>query len=152
MLQVLDGPASLLFSYLKLACGERGTMVMAPTPMHDSAVSSCFCGCQTFLQRHFPPQSSPSHSINPSLHSCCPFQEFHVPAQNMYGCSKDCLILIQFRLQQISCGTLSLKCFFSDSDNCPDVGIGPLLQFPHPLRAGPVLLTVLVFPLVPSSY
>ena len=123
-------------------------MVMAPTPMHDSAVSSCFCGCQTFLQRHFPPQSSPSHSINPSLHSCCPFQEFHVPAQNMYGCSKDCLILLPFRLPQISCFTLSLKCFSSDSD----VGIRPLLLFPHLQKAGPVLLILLFFPLVPSSY
>ena len=51
-----------------------------------------------------------------------------------------------------SCFTLSLKCFFSISDNCPDVAIGPLLQFPHPLRASPVLLTLLFSPLVPSSY
>ena len=48
-----------------------------------------------------------------------------------------------------SAASLSLKCFSSDSDNCPGVGIGPLLQFPHPLRAGPVLLTLL-FP--PSSF
>ena len=40
----------------------------------------------------------------------------------MYGCSKDCLILIPFRLPQISCFTVSLICFSSDSDNCPDVG------------------------------
>ena len=64
----------------------------------------------------------------------------------MYGCSKDCLILIPFRLPQISCYTLRLKYFSSDSDNCPSVGIGPLLQFPHPLRAGPVLLTLLLSP------
>ena len=57
-----------------------------------------------------------------------------------------------FRLPQINCFTLSLKCFSSDSDNCPDVGIGPLLHFPHPLRAGPGLLTLLFFPLVPLSY
>ena len=63
----------------------------------------------------------------------------------MYCCGKDCLILIPFRLPQISCFTLSLKSFSSDSDNCPDVGIGPLLQFTHPLKAGPV-----VFP--PSSF
>ena len=69
----------------------------------------------------------------------------------MYGC-KDCLILIPFRLPQISCFTLSLKCFSSDSDNCPDVGIRPLLQFPHLPRAGPVLLTLLFSHLVPSSY
>ena len=63
-----------------------------------------------------------------------------------------CLILIPFRLPQMSCFTLSLKCFSSDSDNCPAVGIGPLLQFPHPPRAGPALLTLPFFPLVPSSY
>ena len=62
------------------------------------------------------------------------------------------MILIPFRLPQISCFTLSLKCFSSDSDNCPNVGIGPLLQFPHLPRAGPVLLTLLFFPLVLMSY
>ena len=75
-----------------------------------------------------------------------------MPVQGMYGFVKDCLILILFRLPQINCFTLSLKCFSSDSDNCPNVVIGPLLQFPHPLRAGPVLLTLLFFPLVPLSY
>ena len=70
----------------------------------------------------------------------------------MYGCGKDCLILIPLTLPQINCFTLSLKCFSSDLDNCPDVRIRPLLQFPHLLRAGPVLLTLLFFPLVPSSY
>ena len=32
------------------------------------------------------------------------------------------------------------------------MGIGPLLQFPNPWRAGPVLRTLLFSPLVPSSY
>ena len=59
---------------------------------------------------------------------------------------------IPFRLPQISCFSLSLKRLSSDSDNCPNVGIGPLLQFPHPPRAGPVVLTLLFSPLVPSSY
>ena len=68
------------------------------------------------------------------------------------SCGKDCLILIPFRLPQISCFTLSMECFSSDSDNCPDAGIGPLLQFPHLPRAGPVLLTLLFFPLVPLPY
>ena len=47
---------------------------------------------------------------------------------------------------------LTLKCFSSDSDNCPTVGIGPLLQFPHLPRVGPVLLILLFFTLVPLSY
>ena len=70
----------------------------------------------------------------------------------MYGWGKYCLILIPFRLPLISGFTLSLRCFSSDSDSCPDVGIGALLQFSHPPRAGPVLLTVLFFLLVPLSY
>ena len=37
--------------------------------MRDSAVSPCFHGCLAFLHRHFPPQSPPSHPLNPSLHS-----------------------------------------------------------------------------------
>ena len=81
----------------------------------------------------------------------CTFQGTSVLVRGMYDCCKDCLILIPFRLSQISCFTLSLKCFSSDSDNCPDVGIRPLLQFPYPPRAGPVLLTLLFSPRVPSS-
>ena len=72
------------------------------------------------------------------------------PCQGMCGCAKDCLILFPFRLPQISCFILSLKCFSYYSDTCPKVGIGPLLQFPHTSRA--VLLTLLFFPLVPLSY
>ena len=70
----------------------------------------------------------------------------------MDGCGKDYLILISFRLSQISCFTLSLKCFFFDSDNCLDVGIRSLLQFPNQPRARPVLLTLPFLPLVPSAY
>ena len=43
-------------------------MVMAPPPVHDSAVSPCFHGCLAFLHWHFPPQSTSSHPLNPSLH------------------------------------------------------------------------------------
>ena len=68
----------------------------------------------------------------------------------MYSCGKKCLILISLRLPQISCFTLSLKYFSFNSNNCPALGIGPLLHFPHPQRAGPVLLRLLFFP--PSSF
>ena len=124
----------------------------------------------------FPPQAFPTtvssltspQSISPQLTaalalgllhnpqtpapSCCTFQGTCVPIQGMYGCGKDCLIFIPFRLPQISCFILSLKCFSSDSDSCPDVGIRPLLQFPDQSRAGLVLLTLLFFPLGPLSY
>ena len=167
--QAFDGPASLLFSCRCWCVGEREAMVMAPPPTHDSAVSPWFHGCLAFLHRHFPLQSPLSHPLGLSLHSQqqpsplgslhtpetpdpsrCPFQGTSVLVQAMYGCGKDCLILIPLRLPQISCFTLSLKCFSSDSDNCPDVGIRPLLQFPHPPRVGPVLLTLLCFS--PSSF
>ena len=123
-----------------------------------------------FLPQGFPTKSPPSHPLCQPLHSlkqlspwiapqslnssssCCPFQGTSIPVRGKYGCGKDCLILILFRLPQISCLTLSLKCFSSDSDSCPDVEIGSVLQFPHLLRAGPVLPTVLFFSLVPSSY
>ena len=88
-------------------------------------------------------------SLNSSSQLLC-LQGTCIPVQGMYGCSKNCLILIPFRLPQISC--FSLKYFSSDSDNCPNVGIVPLLQFPHPPRAGPVLVTLLFFPIVPLSY
>ena len=128
-------------------------MVMAPPPTHDSAVSPCFHGWPVFLHRHFPPQSSPSNPLDLSLHSqqkplpwdcskipkpapsLCIFQVIYIPVWGMYGCGKDCLILISFMLSQISCFILSLKCFSSDPDNCTELGIGPLFQFLHPPRA-----------------
>ena len=101
-------------------------------------------------------KSSPHPGTVPhSLNSC--YQPLHLlgkqhPCLGYVWLCKDCLILIPFRLPQVSCFTLSLKCFSSDSENCPDVGIGPLVQLPHPPRAGSVLLTLLFFSLVPSSY
>ena len=64
--QVFDGPACLLL-LLMLECGKTEAMVMVPPPMCDSAVLSCFHGCQAFLHRHFLPQSPPSQVVNPSL-------------------------------------------------------------------------------------
>ena len=46
-----------------------------------------------------------------------------IPVQGTYCCSKGCLILIPFKLPQMSCLTLSLKCFSSDPDNCPNVRV-----------------------------
>ena len=138
------------------------------TPYSDSAVLPCFHGCLAFLHQHFPPRSPPSHPLNLSLHSeqqlspwdCSTIPKLQLPAaapsmgpafpSEVSMAAARTLILIPFRLPQISCFTLSLKCFFSDSDNCPVVGIRPLLQFPHPLRAGPVLPPLLFF--LPSSF
>ena len=145
-------------------------MGMAPAPVSDSAVLPCSMAAQLSstgisyhsLLPHIPSihlctvNSSPhpgiaSQSLYPAP-SHCTFQGTCVPVRGTYGCGKNCLMLIPFRLPQISCFTLSLKCFSSDPDNCSNVGIKPLLQFPHPLRAGPVLLTLLFSPLAPSSY
>ena len=84
--------------------------------------------------------------------TCCVFKGTSIPVWGVYGCSKDCLIFIPFRLSKISCFIFSLKCFSSDPDNCTNVAIGPLLQIPHPASSGPVLLTLLFPPLVPLSY
>ena len=143
---------------------------MALPGMHDSVVLPCFHDCLAFLHRHFPPQSPPSHpldlslAVNSSPHPeivpqtlCSSSQLLPLPGDlcpclGYVWCGRDCFILIPFRLPQISCFTLSLKRFTSDSDNCPDVGIGPLPQFPHSPRTGQVLLTLLFSPLVPLSY
>ena len=145
----------------------REAMAMAPPPTHDSAVAPCFQVAHQAFPTTIPSLTSPL-SISPQspttitlglLHnpytpvpSRCTFQGTSIPVWGMYGSGKDCLILIPFTLPQISCFTLSLRCFSSDSDIAPMVGIRPLLQFLHQVRASPVLLTLLFFPLVPLSY
>ena len=135
--------------------------------MHDSAVSSCSHGCPAFLHRHFPPQSPPSsrnclsqstaaltlgllHNPQTPAPRHCTFQGTRVPLRGMYGCSKDCLILIPFRLPHISCFILSLKCFSSDSDNCPQCGDWSPASFPPPTKGRSNPTNTPIFP--PSSF
>ena len=151
---------------LMLACGgEKGYGDGSP-PTHDSAVSPCFHGCLAFstgisnhsLLPHIPSvclstvNSSPHPGIAPqSLNSnsqllrlpgdLCPYPGYVWLQQGLS-------VLIPSRLPQISCFTLSLKCFSSNPDICPNVGIRPLLQFPH--CRGQVQSCFP--PLVPSSY
>ena len=143
---------------------------MAPPPTHDSAVSPCLHGCLIFLHRHFPTQSPLSRPLRLSPLSqqqnlpwdCSTIPVLQTPAAvpsrgSLSGVCMAverivCVSLIQFRLPQIVCFTFSLKCFSSDPNNCPIVGTGPLLQLPHPPRAGAVLLTLPFCPLLPSSY
>ena len=123
-----------------------------PPPAFPTTISSLTCPWS------ISPQSTAAltlrllHNALTPAPSHCTFQGTCVPLWGIYDCGKDCLIIIPFRLPQISCFTLSLKCFSSDSDNFPDVGIRPLLQFPNPLRASPFLLTLLLSLLVPLSY
>ena len=116
---------------LVLVCEEREATMMASSPTHDSAVSSCCHGCLTFLHRHFSTQSPPSCPLSLSLCSqqqALPWDSSIIPTlqlpatvpsrgtatlsgvqmaaeRNVY------VIIIPFRLSQISCSTLSLKCF-----------------------------------------
>ena len=150
-----------------LACGERLWWWLYILWV-DSAVLPCSHGCPAFLCRHFPPQSPPSHPLNPSLHSqqqpsnwvCSTIPKPQLPAaapsRVPASLSRVCMavartVWFSFRLGCYR-SAVSLKCFSSDSDNCPAVGIGPLLPFPHLPRICPLLLTLLFFPLVPSSY
>ena len=67
VIQLLDGPASLLFS-CDAGVWEREAMVMAPPPIHDSAVSPSF---HDFLAMStgISHKISFAHSINLSLNS-----------------------------------------------------------------------------------
>ena len=115
-----------------LVCGEREVMVMAPSPVSDSAVLSCSMVAQ-LSSTGISYQSPPLHPLNPSLHcqqQPSPWDCFTIPISSsqllhlpgdLCPClwyvwlGKDCLILSPFRLSQISCFTLSLKCFSYDS-------------------------------------
>ena len=74
------------------------------------------------------------------------------PCPGYLWLQQDCLILIPFRLPQISCFTPSLKCFSSDLDNCPDVGIGPHAAVLPPTEGRSSPTNTSVFSLVASSY
>ena len=165
---MFDGPASLLFScWCWHVGGERGYGDRPTLYVWLSSIA-LLPWLPGFPIQAFPTTISSLTSLDPSLHSQqqpwllgrSTIPKLQLPAAvptrgpaSLSGVcmvsGKDCLILIPFRLPQISCFTLSLKCFSSDPDSCPDVGIGPL---PTPPRAGPVLLILLCFPLVPSSY
>ena len=153
--------------------GEREAMVMVPPPTHDSAVSPCVRGCQAFLHRHFPPQSPPSHPLDPSLHSqqqpspwdCSPIPKLQLsataPSRGPVSLSRVCMavartVWFSFRLgchrSAVSLSALNVSPLTQTvAPVWATVEIGPLLQFHHPARKGPVLI-LLFFPLVPSSY
>ena len=78
-------------------------------------------------------------SLNSSSQPLCLLGD-QCPVWGMQGCSKVCLILIPFRLPQISCFILSLKCFSSDSDSCPQCGdqIPALVSPPAEGRSSPI--------------
>ena len=121
--------------------------------------------CQAFLHRHFPPHSPPSHPTSLSLFSqqqpspwdCSRIPKLQLPAavpsREHVSLSGVCMATMRTVLFSFNLGchrsavSLSLKCFSSDPDNYPDVGIGHILQFSHPLGEVPVLLIFLLSPL-----
>ena len=125
-------------------------MVMAP-PLHGtqqcrpSSMAAWLSSTGTShhsLLPHIP--STHLSAVNSSPHpGIAPIPKLQLPAAvpsrapaslsgGTCGSSKDCLILIPFRLPQISCFPLSLTCFSSDSDNCPMWGLDPCFSSPTP--------------------
>ena len=85
--------------------------------------------------------------------SLCAFLGTPISVWGMYGCSKDCL----YESHPTETVTDQLphslpQMFLLCPNNCPNVGIRPLLPLPHLPRTGPVLLTLLFFSLLLSSY
>ena len=134
-------------------CGQREAMVMAPPPrvtqeyrLASMAAWLSFTGIfHHDLLPHIPSirlstvNSSPRSGIAPqSLNSSS--QLLRLPG-DLHPCL-GCVWLWQGLSDSPSIQAVpdplfhsSLKCVSSDSDNRPDVGIGPLLQCPHPPRS-----------------
>ena len=148
--QGFDGPASLLFSCRCWLWGERLWGWLHPLHMTQQCRRASMAAWLSStgisphdLLPHIPSihlstvNSSPRPGVAPqSLSSSS--QPLHLPRDlrpcpGYVGLRQGLSILIPLRLSQLSCFTLSLKCFSSDSDNCPDAGIRPLLQSPDPL-------------------
>ena len=99
-----------------------------------------------FLHRLFPPQSPPLPSgclptVNRNPHPGIALQSLRSSSQPlcllgdlsgvcMAAARIVCAILIPFRLSQISCFTLSIKCFSSDPKSCPVWGSDPCFGSP----------------------
>ena len=146
-----------------LVCGGREAMVMAPPLCVTQQYSLAFLAARLSskgISHHNILPHIPSTSFcgqqQPSSGDYSTVPKLQLPATTLFGVCIAAARTIWFSfhlgMPQISSFALSLKYFSSNSDNCPDVGIGPLLLFLHLPRAGPVLLTLLFFPLVPSSY
>ena len=101
----------------------------------------------------FPPRSPPSHRLDPFLHSqqqprdCPTIPKLPASLSRVYMAVVR-TVWLSFHLgylSQISCFPLSLKCFSSDSDNCPAVGICPA-SAPPPTEGRPSPTNTPAFP------
>ena len=142
--------------------GDRGygdgssSIVLLPwlpgfPPQALSTTISCLTSPRSVL-----PQSTAAltlkllHNPGAPASSCCALQGTCFPVRGMYGCGKDCLILIPFRLPQITCFTLSLKCFFSVSRQLPQCGDQTPASVSPPAEGSFCPTNTPVFP--PSSF
>ena len=145
-----------------LACsGERGYGDGSIPYAWLSSITLLPCVPTFLLHRHFLPQSPPPHLLDQSLHSqqqpspwdWATIPKLWLPATapiwGTYGCART--VRFSFHLGCHRSGVSFSVLSVSPLTQIPYVGNGLLLQFPHPLRAGPVLLTLLFF-LIPSSY
>ena len=168
--QVLIGPPSLgCFSCLVL-CSEREAAEIALLSVCDSAVSPCLqVSWLSFISIFH--CNSPSGSLTPSPFSqqqtlpwdCFPISMFQLQAtalsrglESLSGVCMVvarivCVILIPFRLSQISCFTLQQpQCFTSVTNICPPMQHCPCFSSPAP-GADSVPLTLLSFAILPLS-
>ena len=128
--------------------GKREAVVMAP-PLHvTQQYHLASMAARLFSTGYFLPQSPPSHPLNQSLHSqqqplpwdCSTNPKLQLPAaapsRGPESLSGVCMavaktvILVPFRLPQINCFTLGLKCFSCDSDHCPMWRLDPCFSSP----------------------
>ena len=153
-----------------LVCRGREVMAMVPPPMHDSVVSLCFHGCPAFLHMHFHHNLLP---YIPSIHlstvnsSPCPGIAPQIPklqlptaapSRGSTSLSGVCMaaartVWFSFHLgchkSAVSLSALNVSPL--TQTNCPNVGIGPLLQFPQlPAKGKSSPTNTSVFP--PSSF
>ena len=133
-------------------------MVMSPTPIRDSAVLPCFHGCLASLISHHSLLHIPLVCLSPvnsRHHSEITSQSLNSSSQPPHHLGylwlqKGLPVIIPFRLPQISFLTLSLKCFSSDPDNCPDVGDRTPASVPSPAKGRSNPTNTPIFP--PSSF
>ena len=132
-------------------------MVMAPLP--------CFHGCPASLHRHLLPQSPPSHPLDPSLRSQTAALALGLLHNPQTPAPSLCTSKGPTSVSGV-CMDVARTVWFSFHLGCHrsavsllDLNVSPLTQTIAPMwgsdplpRAGPVLLTLLFFPLVPSFY
>ena len=135
-----------------LSCGGREAVVVAPLPTRDSAASPRFHGCLDFFHRHFPPQPSPSHTLDPSFQSQQPpspwvgltIPKLQLPATVPSGvcifAARTVWFLFHLGCHRSALSLSALNVSLLTQTNALMWGLDPCFSFPPP-RAGPVLLT-----------